>query len=73
MPAHNAHKQVSRMMVGTAFQPTDTVMADRGPLSGVIVCMYQSLTQSVPLIVVAGGDGNAASDEATALKSQMLG
>jgi hypothetical protein len=49
-----------------------TVMADRGPLSGVIVCMYQSLTQSVPVIVVAGGDGNAASDEATALKSQML-
>jgi len=31
-----------------------TVMADRGPLSGVIVCMYQSLTQSVPVIVVAG-------------------
>jgi hypothetical protein len=48
------------------------VMADRGPLSGVIVCMYQSLTQSVPVIVVAGGDGNAASDEAAALKSQML-
>ena len=49
-----------------------TVMADRGPLSRVIVCMYQSLTQSVPVIIVAGGDGNAASDEATALKSQML-
>jgi hypothetical protein len=47
-------------------------MADRGPLSGVIVCMYQSRTQSVPVIVVAGGDGNAASDEAAALKSQML-
>jgi hypothetical protein len=49
-----------------------TVMADRGSLSGVIVCMYQSLTQSVPVIVVAGSDGNAASDEASALKSQML-
>jgi hypothetical protein len=47
-------------------------MADRRPLSGVIVCMYQSLTQSVPVIVVAGGDSNAASDEATALKSQTL-
>jgi hypothetical protein len=42
-------------------------------LSGVIVCLYQSLTQSVPVIVIAGGDGNAASAEATALKSQMLG
>ena len=50
-----------------------TVTADRGPLSGVIVCLYQSLTQSVPVIVIAGGDGNAASAEATALKSQMLG
>jgi hypothetical protein len=50
-----------------------TVTADRGPLSGVIVCRYQSLTQSVPVIVIAGGDGNAASAEATALKSQMLG
>lgn len=49
-----------------------TIMADRGPLSGVTVCMYQSLSQSVPVIVVAGGDGNAASDEAAALKSQML-
>jgi hypothetical protein len=49
-----------------------TIMADRGPLSGVIVCMYQSLTQSVPVIVVAGGAGNAASDEVLALKSQML-
>ena len=49
-----------------------TIMADRGPLSGVIVCMYQSLSQSVPVIVVAGGDGDAASDEAAALKSQML-
>jgi predicted polyphosphate/ATP-dependent NAD kinase len=34
--------------------------------------MYRSLSQSVPVIVVAGGDGNAASDEAAALKSQML-
>jgi hypothetical protein len=50
-----------------------TIMADRGPLSGVIVCLYQSLTQSIPVIVVAGGDGDAASAEATALKSQMLG
>jgi hypothetical protein len=49
-----------------------TVMADHGPSSGVIVCTYQSLTQSVPVIVVAGGDGNATSDEAAALKSQML-
>jgi hypothetical protein len=48
-----------------------TVVADRGPLSGVIACIYMSLTQSVPVIVVAGGDGNAASDEAAALKSQM--
>jgi hypothetical protein len=32
----------------------------------------EALTQSMPVIVVAGGDGNAASDEATALKSQML-
>ena len=30
------------------------------------------VTKSVGVIVVAGGDGNAASDEATALKSQML-
>jgi hypothetical protein len=29
-------------------------MADRGPLSGVIVSMYQSLTQSVPVIVADG-------------------
>jgi hypothetical protein len=46
--------------------------ADRGSLSGVIVCIYQSLTQSVPVIVVAGGDGNAASAQADALKSQLL-
>jgi hypothetical protein len=49
-----------------------SVTADRGPLSGVIVCIYQSLTQSVPVIVVSGGDGNAASAEANALKSQLL-
>jgi hypothetical protein len=49
-----------------------TITADRGPLSAVIVCLYQSMTQSVPVIVVAGGDGNSASAEANALKSQLL-
>jgi hypothetical protein len=42
---------------------------------GVATCWQTSSifrSQSVPVIVVAGGDGNAASDEATALKSQML-
>lgn len=48
-----------------------SVTADRGPLSGVIVCLYQSITQSVPVIVVAGGDGDAASDEANSLKHQI--
>jgi len=50
------------------------IMADRGPLSGVIVCLDESLTQSVPVVVVTGGgDSNAASDEADRLKYQMLG
>jgi hypothetical protein len=49
-----------------------SITADRGPLSAVIVCVYQSLTQSVPVIVVSGGNGNAASAEADALKSQLL-
>jgi hypothetical protein len=48
-----------------------TIMANRGPLSGVIVCLNQSLTQSIPVIVVAGGNGNAGDDEANALKSQL--
>ncbi len=56
------------------LQPSGTaVMADRGPLAGVIVCLNESLTQSVPVVVVTGGDGNAASDEADSLKHQMLG
>jgi hypothetical protein len=48
-------------------------MAERGPLSGVIVCLDESLTQSVPVVVVTGGDDNAASDEADRFKRQMLG
>jgi hypothetical protein len=50
-----------------------SVLGDRGPLSGVIVCLSESLTQSIPVVVVTGGDGNAASDEADRLKYQMLG
>jgi opacity protein-like surface antigen len=50
-----------------------SIMADRGPLAGVIVCLPESLTQSIPVGVVSGGDGNAASDEADRLKYQMLG
>jgi hypothetical protein len=38
-----------------------SILAARGPLSGVIggviVCLYKSLTQSTPVIVVAGGGG----------------
>ena len=49
------------------------IMADRGPLSGVIVCLDESLTQSVPVVVVTGGGDNAASDEADRLQHQMLG
>jgi hypothetical protein len=49
------------------------VMADRGPLSGVMVCLDESLTQSVPVVVVTGGGDNAASDEADRLQHQMLG
>jgi hypothetical protein len=61
MPAHNG-AQASLANDGWHGVSANgyTVMADRGPLSGVIVCMYQSLTQSVPVIVVAGCDGNAA-------------
>jgi hypothetical protein len=50
-----------------AIQPTGyVIMADRGPLSGMIVCLDYggSLTQSVAIVVVSGGDGNAAADAA---------
>jgi hypothetical protein len=52
-----------------------SISADRGPLSGVIVCLGYgaSLTQSVAVVVVAGGDGNAAADEGSRLKRQMFG
>ena len=49
------------------------VSANRGPLAGVIICLDESLTQSIPVVVVTGGDGNAASDEANRLQYQMLG
>jgi hypothetical protein len=56
-----------------SIQPGRSTMADRGPLSGAIVCLPESLTQSIPVGVVTGGDGNAADDEADRLKYQMLG
>ena len=56
-----------------SIKPGRLTMADRGPLSGAIVCLPESLTQSIPVGTVAGGDGNAASDEADRLEYQMLG
>jgi hypothetical protein len=58
----------------TSVVPSEhAVDADRGPLSGVIVCVYDSFTQSIPVIVVTGGDGNADAADAAAdsLKNQM--
>jgi hypothetical protein len=49
------------------------ITANRGPLGGVIICLDESLTQSIPVGVVSGGDGNAADDEANRLQYQMLG
>ena len=49
------------------------ILGDRGPLSAVIVCLDYSLTQSLAVVVVSGGDGNAASDEADRLKRQLFG
>ena len=50
-----------------------SVVADRGNLSALIVCLSESLTQSIPVIVVTGGgNSNDAATEVARLKYQLL-
>jgi hypothetical protein len=49
------------------------VSADKGGLSGLIVCLYSSDSQADPVVFVAGGDGDLGSNEGLHLKHDMFG
>jgi hypothetical protein len=46
-------------------------LADKGKLSGIIVCLYESDSQAIAVAFVAGGPDGAASSESEALETDL--